>query len=278
MGRIAFILAAVFLALSAVIVLAQENEPGAPASLPAAVRSQADCAGFIAETPVARNLSVVGGADDDFRSTVRQFVEGESIFISQRGKGDIAVGSEYRVVRPGKEIFRTTHYQGQGADLKKLGKPYEDIAKIQVTRVGPEGAVAKIVFSCQPIVPGDALVPFQPRAVPQYTVTKPLAQFIPLDKYKQYGRITASPNNSGSFGRETIVYVDLGERQGNLPGRRLRIYKVLPPEKTGFMTGQRTPPETVGEAIVLSVEWKSCVAMIVSSYREISVGDYVELE
>jgi hypothetical protein len=204
-------------------------------------------------------------------------VQGDSIYISQHKGGEIAVGAEYRVVRPALELFRTMHYQGQGRELRKLGKPYEDIAKVKVTHVNPEGVVAKVVFSCEPIVPGDALVPFQPRAVPEYTVTKPLDHFIPLDKYKVYGRITASHDNFGYLGRETVVYVDFGETQGTLPGRRLRI-KVLPPEVTGFMTSQRTPPETIGEAIVLSVESKSCVAIVVSSYREISAGDYVELE
>jgi hypothetical protein len=34
----------------------------------------------------------------------------------------------------------------------------------------------------------------------------------------------------------------------------------------------------VGEVVVLSVQEKSCAAMVVSSYREISAGDYVEEE
>jgi hypothetical protein len=171
-----------------------------------------------------------------------------------------------------------THYQGQGRDLKRLGIPYSDIAKVKVTHVNSEGAVAKVVSSCEPIVPGDILVPFQPRAIPEYTVMKPLDLFILPDKYKVQGRITASRDNFGNIGRETIVYVDFGEMQGTLPGRRLRIYKGSPPKGTGSKTTQQTPPETVGEAIVLSVETKSCVAIVISSYREISAGDYVELE
>ena len=184
MRRIAFALAVVFLAVSAVTAQAQETGPASPLSIPAASRSQADCTGFIAETSVPRDLFVVGGADDDFHSVVRQFVQGESIFISQHKGGDIAVGAEYSVVRPAKELFRTMRYQGEGWDIRKLGKPYEDVAQVKVTHVNPEGAVAKVTFSCGAIVPGDTLVPFQPRAIPEYTVSQPLDHFAPLDKNK----------------------------------------------------------------------------------------------
>jgi hypothetical protein len=223
-------------------------------------------------------LVVVGGGDDDFHSVVRQFVKGESVFISPRKGGDIKVGAEYNVVRPAKELFQTTRYQGQGWDMRKLGKPYEDVAKVKVTHVNPQGAVAEVTISCGPILPGDTLVPFQPRAIPEYTVSQPLDHFSTLDKNKTNGRITASHNNFGFLGAQTVVYLNLGQRDGTTPGRRFRIYKVLPPEATGFLTRQPTPPETIGEAVVLSVHPKSCVAIVVSSYREISAGDFVEEE
>jgi hypothetical protein len=278
MRRITFGLAVVFLFASVLTAQVQETRPVLPVSTAAASLTQAECTGFIAETPVPRDLVVVGGGDDDFHSVVRQFVKGESVFISPRKGGDITVGAEYNVIRPAKELFQTTRYQGQRGDMRKLGNPYEDVAKVKVTHVNPQGAVAEVTFSCGPIIPGDALMPFQPRAIPEYTVSQPLDHFSPLDKNKTNGRITATHNNFGFLGAQTVVYLNLGERDGTAPGRRFRIYKVLPPEATGFLTKQRTPPETVGEAVVLSVHPKSCVAMVVSSYREISAGDYVEAE
>ena len=278
MRQIAFTLVVLFLALSAVTAQAQESGAVSPVSVPAAVRSQAECTGFIAEPSVPRDLFVVGGADDDFHSEVRQFVEGESIFISHDKGGDIAVGAEYSVVRPADELFRTMRYQGERWDIGKLGKPYEDVGKVRVTHVNPEGAVAKVIFSCGAIVPGDTLVPFQPRPIPEYTVSKPLDHFAPLDKDKQHGRITASRNNFGFFGHETVVYLNLGDKEGAKAGQRYRIYKVIPPHTVELLTSEPTPPETIGEAVVLSVQAKSCVAMVILSYREISAGDYVEAE
>ena len=277
MRRITFSIGVVLLAVSAVGVQAQESGP-ASASIPVAVRSQADCTGFIAKPVVPHDMFVVGGADDDSHSVVRQFVEGDSIFISQHKDENIAVGAEYSVVRPANELFLTMRYQGERWDIRKLGKPYEDVGRVKVTHVNSEGTVAKIAFSCGPIVTGDTLVPFQPRAIPEYTVSKPLDHFAPLDSNKQHGRITASRNNFGFLGDETVVYLNLGENEGTKPGQRFRIYKVLPPHATGVLTSQRTPEETIGEAVVLSVQSKLCVAMVVSSYREISSGDYVEAE
>lgn len=278
MRRITIVCAVVLFAMSSVgVSQAQEMEAGSQMSAPAASRSQSDCTGFIASPGVPRDLQVLGGGDDDFHSVVRQFVQGDSIFIF--GKTDnLAVGAEYRVVRPADDLFATTRYSGERWDVRKLGKPYEDVGQVRVTHVNPEGIVAKVTFSCASIIPGDTLIPFQPRPIPEYTISGPLDHFAPLDSNRKQGRITASRNNYGFFGNQSVVYLNLGEGDGAKPGQRYRIYKVLAPHSTGSYGSKKTPPETIGEAVVLSVEPKSCVAMVVSSYREISAGDYVEAE
>ena len=276
MPRIFFTAVLVFLFTSVVAAQAQEAEPATPASVPAATRSQAECAGFISETPIPHDLFVIGGGDDDFRSVVRQFTEGESIFLSKAG--EIAVGTEYRVIRPAHEIFGTTRYTGQHSDINKLGTPYEDVAVVKVSHVNPEGVVARVTFSCEPIFPGDTLVSFQPRTIPEYTVSPPLDHFAPLDKSKTGGRIVGTRNNFGFLGGESIIYMSLGGKDGTTVGRRFRIYKRTSSGTSGFSATQPAPPETVGEAVVLSVQSRSSVAIVVSSYREISAGDYVEAE
>ena len=278
MRRIVLTLAVVFLALSSVPAWAQETETATLQRVPAASRSQAECSGFIAEVPQPSDLFVAGGADDDFRSKVRQFVEGESVFLSQPKGEAVTMGAVYRVIRPATELFTTMHYSDEGSEIRKTGKPYQDIARVQVTHLTPQGAVARVAFSCAPILPGDSLIPYQPRPIPDYVVTKPLDPFTPLDSNKQHGRIIASHNNLGNFGDGTVIYVNLGERGGLVSGRRLRIYKNLPPVSIGYGTKQQTPYETVGEAVVLSLESGTCVAMVVSSYRDIDAGDYVEVE
>ncbi len=275
MRRMAIRLAVVALILSAASIKAQD---AALKTIPAASYSQAYCAGFIAETPVPQDLSVSGGSDDDFHSVIRQFVKGESVFISRRNSADIPVGTEYSVVRPANDIFQTTRYQGENGDIRKLGTPYADVAQVQVTHSTPKGIVAKVTFSCEPIFPGDILVPFQIRVIPDYTITPPLDHFAPLDESKSHGRITATNSNFGYLGNGTIVYLNLGNEQSVQPGKRFRIYKLPAPNETAGLTHEATPPETIGEAVVLSARPKSSVAIIVGSYREIAAGDYVEAE
>ena len=277
MRRIAFTLAGVFLAVSAVTAQTQETQSTSPDSIPAASLSQAYCAGFIAENSVPHDLIVLGGGDDAFHSVVRQFTQGESIFISQRDDGDIVVGTQFSVVRPANDLFETMRYQGERGDIGKLGKPYSDVAQVKVTNVSPVGVVAEITFSCEAVVPGDILVPLVLSTIPEYTVSDPLDHFAPLDKSKTHGRIIASRNNLGSFGKGTVVYLNLGDKDAQR-GKRFRIYKALAPGATGLLARKSPPPETIGAAVVLSVQSKSCVAIVVSSYREIAAGDYVEAE
>lgn len=277
MRRIAFVIGVVFFGVSALIAQAQESGAAAPVTAPLATHTQSACTGFIANPSIPRDTFVLGGADDDFHSVVRQFVKGDSIYISGKS-GDIAVGADFSIVRPANELFRTMHYSGQRWDIHGLGKPYEDIAQVKVTHVNPDGVVAKVTFSCEAIMPGDTVVPFQPRTIPEYTLSAPLDHFTPVsDKTKQH-RITATRNNYGFFGEQTVVYLNMGQGDGAKPGQRFRIYKLLAPHSTGFLAWEKTPPETIGEAVVLSVQSTSCVAMVVSSYREISAGDYVEPE
>ena len=298
MHRISLALVVVCLTFLAAAAQTQQTGP-VGRSVPAAVYSQADCSGFIAETALPRDLVVTGGEDNPFHSPVRQFVEGDTIFISQPNGSDVAAAGDYSVVRPANEMFLTMHYPGERSHIKKSGKPYENVGRVKVIPLNPGavvgqvdsvsgnvslrrpkagGVIAQITFSCGGILPGDILVPFHPAAIPEYTISSPLDHYAPLDSTKLHGRITASNNNLGFLGAEMIIYLNLGEKAGVRPGQRFRIYKVLPPHSMGVSTKEPVPPETVGEAVVLSVESNSSTAMVISSYREIAAGDFVEAE
>lgn len=299
MHRKIYALVVVYLASSPLISIAQQTAL-VPASIPAANHSQADCSGFISSTSIPRDMVVVGGDDNPFHSVVRQWVEGDTVLIGQRKGADIALAGEYNVVRPADDLFLTMHYSDERTGIRKSGKPYENVGRVKLVPLNPgeavgevtsfsgevrlkhaepAGVIAKVTFSCTSIVPGDILVPFQPSPLPDYTVSKPLDPFTPLDSNKQHGRITAIHDNTGFVGAETTIYLNLGEKDGAKPGQRFRIYKRPPsPSKTALFLPNQAPVETIGEAVVLSVQPKSCTAMVISSYREITAGDYVEAE
>lgn len=270
MHRIIIGSAVMFLAASAVTARAQSTQPTSPSTAPAASHSQADCGGFISGSAVSRDLFVVGGEDDDTHSVVRQFHTGNSVYLASRGKQEYAVGTEYSVIRPAKNIFGTVRYSGQTGEINRLGTPFEDVGRVRVTHVSSEGTVAQVTFACMPVAFGDILVPYSPRPIPQYTLNPRVDKFTPTDEKKTHGFIVAATNNYGVVGKGNIVYLNVGESSGIAPGSRMRIYKELPQASI--------PPETLGEAIVLSVHEYSCVAIIVDSFREISAGDRVEEE
>jgi len=226
---------------------------------------------------VPAEIVVLDGADNDLESYLRQFTTGESIYLYHRHKGNFSVGEEYSLVRPAKEVFRTTRYGGEHGSIHTLGEPYADVGRVKVTHVTPEGAVAEVNFTCGPIYPGDLAVPYQPRPIPEY-VPAELDRFV-LPNGKIRGTITAARNNFASLANGDIVYLNFGGTQGAQVGQRYRVYYALPSQgPTALFVYPPLPRETVGEIVVLSTQEKSSVAIIVNCTRDINLGYGVELE
>ena len=261
--------------LPVALALGQQTPVASP--LPAATLSEADCTGFISVHDVPAGITVLSGEDNDLESSIRQYAAGESLYLHSRGDARFSVGQQFSIVRLATELFRTTRYSGEHRTLHRLGKPYEDAGRVQVTQVTPQGAVAEVKFTCGPIYPGDIAVPFQPRIVPAY-VPRELDRFA-LANGKIQGAIVAARNNFASLANGDIVYVDLGEEKGAKAGQIYRVYYM--PPRPGFWTTTALPPmprETVAEIVVLSAQEKSAVAIIVNSRRDVYLGYGVELE
>jgi hypothetical protein len=271
------VLAGVFLLCAVTRGLAQEPAAEA-AAIPAATQSEMDCSGFIAGSPVSTDLYVLDGADNDSRTDVHQFSAGDFVYLRSRSGGGFAVGNEFSVVRPAKELTRTKWYEGQGGSVSSLGTLYEDLGKAKVIRVTPHGAVAEVTFACGPISPDDIVLPYQARVIPQYTPAAQLDRFA-LPNGKLAGAITAAANNAGALGKGRIAYVNLGREDGVSPGQRFRIFRIFR-EQTGegFWASPETPRETLGELVILSTQDRSSVAIVVSSTRDIALGDGIELQ
>jgi len=257
------------------VALGQQTPPASP--IPVATQSQVDCTGFITASNVPKDIIVLDGADNDLESALRQFTPRESIYLYSRSNGKFSVGAQFSLVRPAKNVFRTTRYGGEHWSIHALGNPYEDVGRVQVTRVTPEGAIAEVSFACEPIYPGDLAVPYQPRPIPDYVPTE-LDRFA-LPNGNIQGTIMAARNNFASLAKGDIVYLNFGGKQGAQVGQRYRVYYALPsPGRWAVFVYPSTPRETVGEIVVLSTQEKSSVAIIVNCTREINLGYGVELE
>jgi hypothetical protein len=246
-------LAGVSLLLAALQGLAQGQEAAAPASLPAATPSEMNCSGFISGGQLSKDLYVFEGADNDFRYWYHSFAPGDYVYLRSR---------------TGAKLW----YQ-----LRAMGSPYEDVGRVKVMSVTPQGAIAQITFACTELAPGDFAMPYQQRIAPQYTPGTSLDRFA-LPNGKLWGIIAAGVGNTAYLGVGSMAYINLGQVNGVTPGQRFRVFPFFSDVTTAWLTFPQTPRETIGEMVILSVQEKSAVGMIVQSWREISLRDGVELE
>jgi len=246
-------------------------------AIPAATQTQIECSGFIAPESIAKDIVLFNGADNDHFQPLRQFGTGDVVYLRQSGGATVTVGSEYRLVRRAKEQFRTGWYTGQQwLTVASLGRMYEDIGRVKVTRLTDNGAVAEVTFSCGAIYAGDAAIPFQARAIPEYVPTVQWDPYAPANG-KLVGTIVAARGNMPLLGTGSLAFVNIGATDGARPGQRYRIFRTFK-DRNSLLPHRKTPRETTGELVILTTEQKSSVAIVVNSIREIALRDGVELE
>ena len=267
----------VFLILGAAMALAQEPSNTPAPAVPAASAFDVNCSGFIAGARLPEDIYIVDGADNEFHEPLRQYVKGDFVFLAQRRGENIAVGTEYNLLRPGIEIFETSRYDGEHAFLRSLGIPYVDVGRLKVTQVTPQGAIAQVTLACGPAYPGDFAMPYKPREIPQYTPTREFDRFA-VANGKKTGAIAAGRNNPAVLATGAIAYINLGAGDGAQAGQRFRIFHAKPVIMGGFLYHPETPRESIGEMVILSTQEKSSVGIVIKCLRDINVGDGVELE
>ena len=267
----------VFCLLGLASALGQEAQPDMAAGRPAASMSEMTCSGFIAGQPVSKDIYLFNGADDDLLSYVRSWLPGEHVFLRSRSGANIAVGTEYSLVRPAGDLMRVHWYDGQGASIRSLGTPYENVGRAKVVRTTPDGAIAEVTAACRMITRGAIAIPLVNQPSPQFSASQ-------LDRYappsgKLMGAITAGVDNAAYFGGGSLAYINLGTSDGVSAGQKFRVFHILMDEPAGANTlPPPGPRQTTGELIVLSTDEKSSLAKIIKSTREIKLGDGIEQE
>ena len=297
LNQIAFLAAAV--TASALLSLAQAptGQAAVPQPVVAATASQFECSGFISDDRIGRQIYVANGSDNDLYEATHQFKPGEYVYLKSHGAVSLQPGNEYSLVRAdtaplfqvawlpnaleNRIVPPASWYTYQAWHLKRLGQAYNNTGQVRVTRLTPEGAVAEVITACGDINPGDLAIPFQPQPIPTYVPSATFDRFAPANG-KQQGLIVSTPGDSPFLAKGDIAYLNLGQEAGVQPGQKFRVFTIF---RDNLVQGweqlrgvPKSPRETLGEIVVLSVQKKSSVAMVVKSLREITVGDGIELE
>lgn len=253
------------------------------------------CAGFLTPEKLSRANHVVGGLTSPHAT---KFTERENIYLAG---GGYTVGTTYSIVRQVQDANKYEIFPGQTKMVNKAGGLYADVARVRVTYIEGEIAVAMVDFSCQPVVAGDIVVPAQQR--PEVTFrprTQPFLKFKPFSGGPS-GRVLIGRDFDQFLGVGQKLYINLGSKDGLHPGDYLRITRNYDPKEmapvdqisldaTSIEDTQKNPAKVprsvlkklpyhgIGEMIVLNVTETTATGMITHSLEDVQPGDVVETE
>jgi hypothetical protein len=268
--------------------------------------TQADlyCAGFISQQLLPNANFVAGGLQTP---NTTKFANAEVVYLAGSG---YQVGQEYTVLRELRNPNKHEIFTGQNAILKGLGQPYSELARIKVVDTRSRMAIAQIESSCDPVVPGDIVVPFAEKQAISFHPPVRFDRFAPATT-KTSGRIVLARDFDSILGTGMKVYLNVGTNQGVKAGdyfRAVRRYEADLKDEVDSLsfkasTAEDTqnrpssiepnmltrtkgpsihvadlPRRAVGEIVVLSATPTTSTGMIVFAMEDVHVGDGVELD
>lgn len=250
------------------------------------------CSGFLGKEPARKDTYVMGGLNSPIQT---RFHARDFIFIN----GDYQPGTRVSFVRQTKDVDRMEAFKGQAAALRKTGDVFAELGYAVVIEKRGDSTVAQVEFTCEPIVPGDYVVPFVAKPEVSYRKHTTTDRF--PDRAMTVGRIIAAHDFDQYVASGQKVYFNVGAQKGLKPGDMfyvVRSYRademdaVDPYElETGVFEEtrknapamprhmeNRLPEQVVAEAVVLSANENSATAMITFALSEVHVGDRIASE
>jgi hypothetical protein len=246
-----------------------------PPSFPEVKDADVNCSGFIRSEAVSRDIKVVGRYADKQEIAT----EGDYVYIGRGGEGGVRPGATYEVLRPTRNV-------------NGLGTHYLEIAHVQVVIAQADHSLARIMYGCEAVETGDVLVPLAKPEIPALPAKRPfsgtmkasgqipgniiLTKDAVINAGSKYGTDPSIPKASGSLrslergivGEGSVIYLDIGKREGAKPGDLFIVFRDNPVVKNA-----RT---AVAEVVLLKVEDRASTALVTYSDDAISLGDVVE--
>jgi hypothetical protein len=268
--------------------------------------TQADlyCAGFISKDRLPDANYINGGLASPDGT---KFEIGEVVYLSGSG---YQVGQLYSVVRELKDVNKYEMYEGMTKLIATVGHPYGEIGRIRVVDARSHSAIAAVELSCDPINPGDTVVPFTEKAPVTFHVPGHFDRFAPTDA-KLTGRILLGKDFDSVLGTGGKLYLNLGANQGVKVGDYFRVVRSYtatikdPVDSLSFKTQMSEdtqvhsptyeakyftkgkganirvgdlPKRAVGEIVVLSTTPNSSSGMVVFALEDIYPGDTIVVD
>jgi hypothetical protein len=126
---------------------------------------------------------------------------------------------------------------------------------------------AKVTYNCEDLADGDLLMEARELMPPQRGVSQPV-------HLRVGGTIVGSKDDADSLGQGDIVYVDVGQQHGIVPGDEFSIYRM---SGTGTSPDSgRTiplPPTKQGELVVIRTSAQAATGLVTMSNISFYVGE-----
>jgi hypothetical protein len=192
------------------------------------------------------------------------------LYVRFREDFPVQAGQEYTIYRI-RETVEDIQEDGEG-DPVVLGKIVEILGTGRIETWDPDARLArvKITESINPIERGDAVGPIERN----FIISEPRAADVDLD-----GRIVALLRPRVLNGQGYVVFVNRGYDEGVRDGNRFQIIRATDHylESLGEEIPADLPFEWIGECQVLEARKTSSTCLIVSSTREINLGERVTM-
>ncbi len=262
------------------------------------------CAGFINRQTLPDANFVAGGLETP---TDTKFVRGDIIYLKGTG---YTLGAQYEVIRALRDVNEYEMFPGQKKLLKSTGQAYGEIGRVRVVDVRSKAAIANIEYTCDPINPGDTVIPFAENAMVAFHPPLRFDRFLPTGS-KVSGRIVMGRDFDATLGTGQKIYMNVGANQGVKVGdyfRAVRSYEAdlndpvdslsfkaaisedtqmkQPSVDPNFLTKSNgpvihvrdLPRRAVGEIVVIGTTPTTATGMIVFAMEDVHAGDGVELD
>lgn len=264
-------------------VMTSERATGQP--VPLGGESDIYCTGYIGEMEesfpyriigseyesLGPNLDLGASVSTGFRGTYGRvgtvkynLSTGDIIYLDGGRAAGLTPGSLFTVVLPEQPVTHPVTDQ-------VVGRYYHYAGRVRVLSVQDTNAIAEIVHSCDPILVGAALRPFEAEPVPlgRPTAMRPVNFPTSAERLQAAPVILFSEDNLVSLGEDHVVFIDRGAEQDVTPGDVYTIYR---------QNREGLPPIVIGELAVLSVHRNTSVARILESRYPVYVGDRLDLK
>lgn len=262
------------------------------------------CSGFVSKQLLPNANYVTGGLQTP---STTKFVNGDIVYLTG---GGYQVGQQFTVVRELRDPNKFELFHGQHNLLKAAGQPYAEQGRVRVVDVRNKMAIAQIEYSCDPVNPGDFIIPFVDKQNISFQPPHAFDRFLPASN-RVRGRILMAKDFDEEIGTGAKVYLNIGSNQGVQVGSYFRAFRRYeedlenPVDSLSFKASiaedtQKRPPSmeqtmftksngpqihvkdmprrSVGEIVIIGTTPTTATGMITSALEDVHVGDGVELE